>query len=74
MGSEQSIELFANTVGPVGSITGGALHGKVNKLETSNWAEYTLAVLSRICRLLSILLFPMRVVEKVLNEIDGVHI
>jgi hypothetical protein len=72
LGSEQSIELLASTDGPVCSITGGAFNGKVNKLETSNWVESSLAVLSRICRLLSILHFPMREVEKFFNKIDGV--
>jgi len=74
LGSEQSIKLFANTVGPECSITGGALHGKVNKLDTSNWAKYILAVLSRICRLLSVLPLPVHVMVRVLNGTDGVHI
>jgi hypothetical protein len=74
LGSEQSIKLFDNSVGPVLSITGGALHGKVNKLDTSNWVKYILAVLSRICQLLSVLPIPVRVMVKVLNGTDGVHI
>jgi len=74
LGSEQSIKLLANSVGPECSITGGVLHGKVNKLDTSNWAKYILAVLSRICRLLSVLPLPVRVMVSVLNETDGDHI
>jgi hypothetical protein len=74
LGSEQSINIFANSVGPVCSIIGGTLHGKDNKLDTSYWAEYILAVLSRICRLLSVLPQSMRGVVRVLNETDGVHI
>jgi hypothetical protein len=74
LGSEQSILLFAKTVGPGCSLTRGALNGKVNKLETSNWAKYLLAVLSRICRLLSVLPLPVHVMDRVLNKTDGVHI
>jgi len=74
LGSEQSILLFSNSVGPVCRIIKGALHGKVNKLDTSNWAKYFLAILSRICRLLSVLPFPVHVMVRVLNETVGVHI
>lgn len=74
LGSEQSIKLLASSVGPECRITGGALNGKVNKLDTSNWAEYILAVLSRICRLLSVLPRLVRGMVRVLNGTDGVHI
>jgi hypothetical protein len=74
LGSEQSIELFTSAVGPAVSIRGGALQGKVDKLDTSNRAQYHLTVLSRICRLLSILPFLMHVVKLVLNGIVGIHI
>jgi len=74
LGSEQSKELLTSAVGPGRSFNGGALYGKDNKLDTSNWSQYPLAVLSRICRLPSTLLLLVRGIRKVLFKVDSIHI
>lgn len=72
--SEQLIKTHKKPVGPDCLVSGGALYGQDNKLDTSSWAKYTLAVLSRICRPLSITTRKVRETFGNLNVIDGVHI
>jgi len=65
---------LTSVVGPRCSFNGSALYGKDNKLDTSNWLQYPLAVLSQICWLPSILLFLVHRIRKVLFKVDSIHI
>ena len=72
--SEQLNTLVSKSVGPGCRKQGGLLYGQDYELDTSSWAKYTLVVLSRICRPLSIVYLRVRVTSENLNIIDGVHI
>lgn len=72
--SEQLITLGSKSVGPDCRKQGGLLYGQVDELDTSSWAKYTLVVLSRICRPLSILWRRVHVIFANFNRIDDVHI